>query len=243
MEAQVLRAESRKTTGKGAARQIRSQAKLPVILYGRAGTSVSLTISPKELMAILSTKQGKNALIKLQLPEGEELTMIKEIQVDPVSRSLLHVDLCRVDINTPVTAQVPFIVKGIPKGLLAGGELHVVLHELPVRATPDKIPTEIEANIAHLDLYEMLQVKELQIPEGATVMLPPERTLVVVAAEKKKAPEGAEAVEAAATAEGATAEASGEKKPGEEAGKKEAGKAEAADKKPEKKADKKSDKK
>ena len=242
MEAQVLRAESRKSTGKGAARQNRAKAKLPGILYGRNGTSVPLTVSPKELLAILSTKQGKNALIKLQLPEGDELTMIKEIQVDPLSRSPLHVDLCRVDLKTPVTVQVPFVAKGIPKGLLVGGELHVVFHTLPMRATPDKIPTEVEANIANLDLYEMLQVKDIQVPEGVTIMLPPDRTLVVVAAEKKKAPEGAEAAEAGAAAgEGAEA-AAGEKKPGEKKPGEESGKADA-DKKSEKKADKKPEKK
>jgi len=204
MEAQVLRAESRTSTGKGAARQARAQAKLPAILYGRAGTPVSLTVSPKELTAILSSKLGKNTLIKLQLPEGEELTMIKELQVDPLSRSLLHVDLFRVDIKERITVKVPFIVKGTPKGLLAGGELHVVLHDLPLRTTPDNIPTEIEANIAHLDLHQMLQVKELTLPQGVEVMLPLERTLVVVAAEKKHAPEGAEVTDAAgAAAEGA----------------------------------------
>jgi large subunit ribosomal protein L25 len=243
MEAQVLRAETRKSTGKGAARQLRSNNMLPGILYGQAGAPVSLSVSPKELTAILSTKLARNAVIKLQLPEGEQLTMIKELQVDPLSRRLLHVDLYRVDLKTPVNVQVPFVVKGVPKGLLTGGELHVVLHELPIRATPDKIPTQVEADISHLDMYQMLQVKELQLPEGASVMLPPDRTLVVVAAEKKKAPEGAEAVEAAAegaeaAAAGAAAGATGEKKPAEG----EAGKADA-DKKPEKKADKKADKK
>lgn len=241
MEAQVLRAETRKSTGKGAARQLRSKDMLPGILYGQTGAPVSLSVSPKELTAILSTKLARNAVIKLQLPEGEQLTMIKELQVDPLSRRLLHVDLCRVDLKTPVNVRVPFVVKGVPKGLLIGGELHVVLHELPMRATPDKIPSQIEADISHLDMYQMLQVKELQLPEGASVMLAPDRTLVVVAAEKKKAPEGAEVTDAAAAegAEGAAAAgATGEKKAAEG----DAAKADA-DKKPEKKADKKADKK
>jgi large subunit ribosomal protein L25 len=155
MEAQVLRAETRKSTGKGAARQMRMNEKLPGIVYGKSQAAVAVTVSPKELNAILSTKYGKNALIKLQLPDSEELTMIKQIQVDPLSRRLIHVDLYRVDVTSEIVVRVPFITRGVPKGLLVGGELNVVLHELPVRTTPDKIPTHLEADISHLEMYQM----------------------------------------------------------------------------------------
>ena len=212
MEAQLLRAEVRTSTGKGAARQLRANGMLPGVLYGLAGDTVALSVSPKELKAVLSTEQGKNVLIKLQLAKSEELTMIKELQIDPLSRRLLHLDLYRVSIQSPVLVSVPFGVRGQAKGVLTGGELNVVLHELPVRATPDRIPARIEADVSHLEMYQMLQVKELQLPEGVTVMLPPDRTLVAVAAERKQPVEEAEVAEAAAAeaAEGAAAEAAAE---------------------------------
>ena len=220
MEGQLLRAEVRKSTGKGAARQLRMKGMLPGVLYGQGNAPVPLSLSPKELSAVLSTKLGRNALIKLEVAGAEALTMIKELQVDPLSRRMLHVDLYRVDARSPVTVRVPFLVKGVAKGVFAGGELNVVLHELPVRATPDRIPASIEADISHLEMYQMLQVKELQLPEGVKVVLPPDRTLVAVVAEKKKPLEEAEVTEAAAAeGEAAAAEtAEGEKAPTEEAG-------------------------
>jgi large subunit ribosomal protein L25 len=198
METQKLQAEIRSEKGKGAARRLRSRGMVPAVIYGQSEGPTSLSVSPAEVKRALSTEYGRNVLIELSLPGREQIAMAKEIQVDPVSRDLLHVDFYRVDPTLPVAVRVPFRPTGRAKGVLAGGEMNVVFREIPVRARPEHIPSFIEGDVTELNINEMLRTRDLKLPEGVQVMLAPDQTVVAVIAERKK--EEVEAV--AAVAEG-----------------------------------------
>lgn len=190
METQTIETHSRGGTGKGAARQLRSQGLIPAVFYGPDADPVSLSVSPKELSAALSTQHGRNAVLSLKVGEEDQLAIVQELQVHPVTRDLLHVDFYKVNPDNPIERKVPFTASGRAKGVVAGGDLNVMFRELPVRAAPLQMPAQIEVDVTNLDLNESIQVKDLQLAEGVQVLYAPERNVVaIVASRRRKAPE------------------------------------------------------
>lgn len=185
MEKQTLQTEVRQERGKGSARQLRAQGKIPGVFYGQGVDTTALTLEPKPLVRLLYGKWGRNTLIDLNVGSDSHLAMIKEIQVHPVSRAPLHVDFFKVSLDQPVSVSVPFTTKGRAAGVQKGGKLQVVFRELPVRATPDKIPDLITIDISKLDMGDAYPVSELQLPDGVKVELKPEQSLALVAEDRR----------------------------------------------------------
>lgn len=212
MERQTLQAEVREERGKGPARRLRSRGLIPAVLYGPETEPTPIAVSPKEVLRMLHTEHGRNTVVNLALGDGKEsLAICKDVDVDPVSRALRHVDFYHVVLGREVDVQVPFRSKGRAAGVQKGGTLHVTLRELPVRCTPDKIPAAIEIDVSKMEIGDVLRVEDLQLPEGVQVMRSAQRTLVTVMAEERKAVEEEEAAaaEAAAQAEASEAAAGG----------------------------------
>src|SRR5262245_7502149 len=97
MPTQSLVAETRQQTGKGAARQLRTRGLVPAVCYGAGQEPTGLAVSPKELVAVLSTAHGRNVLLTLQIAGKPQLAMVQDLQIHPVTRRPLHVDFYRVD--------------------------------------------------------------------------------------------------------------------------------------------------
>ena len=203
----TLSTEIRDSRGKNAARQLRAKGRIPAVFYGTGTEPVALSLSPKELAAALSTDVRRNAVLQLELGGEKQLAMVKELQVHPVTRELRHADLYRVTLDAPVVVQVPLRALGKAKGVVEGAELYVLYRELPVRTTPDKIPTVIEVDVTGLGMNETLHVKDLPLPAGVTVALPAERSVISCHEARKKQDEEADAAAATPGAPGAAAAA------------------------------------
>ncbi|MET0386441.1 MAG: 50S ribosomal protein L25 [Polyangiales bacterium] len=210
MTTQTLAAETRQQTGKGAARQLRAKGLVPAVYYGPGHEPTGLAVAPKELIAALSTAHGRNALITLSIAGKDELAMVQDLQVHPVTRRPLHVDFYRVDTTSEIERLVPFVAEGRAKGVVAGGELSAVYRALPLRARPGTFPAKVTVDVTNLEIGDHIKVKELTLPEGVSVALPSERNVVsVTTVRKRKEDEEATAAAAAATpAAGAPAGAS-----------------------------------
>jgi large subunit ribosomal protein L25 len=206
MQPTTLSTEIRDSRGKNAARQLRAKGRIPAVFYGNGTEPVAISLSPKELSAALSTEVRRNAVLELDVGGQKQLAMVKELQVHPVTRELRHADLYRVTLDSHIVVQVPLRANGKAKGVVAGAELFVLYRELPVRTTPDKIPTVIEVDVTNLDLNETLHVKDLPLPAGVTVALPAERSVISCHEARKKPDDEADAA-AAAGAPGAPAAA------------------------------------
>lgn len=215
---QTLKAQSRAVGGKSEARRVRRSGFVPAIAYGKDLASMPIAVAPKEVAAILKSEHGKNTVIKLDLDGKNFLAMIREFTVHPVERSLEHVDFVEVKLDRPVDVDVPLIPIGKAVGVAKGGVLRVVHRVVPVRCLPDRIPVKIETDVTHLELGEHVATKDLKLPDGVTVRLPAEQTLVAVVAPEKEVEEvvpgavaaaGAAAVPGAAPAAGAAATAAG----------------------------------
>jgi len=185
MEKQTLTAEVRTSCGKGPARRLRMQGKIPAVFYGPGVEATPLTISPADITRILRGPHGRNALIEIALDGRIELALVRDLEQDPVTHAPLHVDLYRVSIEKPVDTFVPFDVSGRAIGVHRGGVLNVTTRSLPVRATPDLIPAKIVHDVTSLDMHQSVTVADLVLPEGLTVSLSPKRTLATIVEPRK----------------------------------------------------------
>jgi len=202
METQTLEVEVRQSSGKGPARQLRAQGKIPAVFYGPGVDTQKLSLSPKDLLKAFETPLKKNVVLSVDVGGTGHLVMVKDIAVHPVTRQPLHVDLYRVDESRPVDVQVPFKTTGRPVGVQAGGQLQVVFRDLPVRTTPGKIPAVIEVEVGEMNIGDILTVADLALGEGVSVQFKPDRRVVLVT-ETKKVIEEEETTTAEATPDAA----------------------------------------
>ncbi|GIH91605.1 50S ribosomal protein L25/general stress protein Ctc [Planobispora siamensis] len=193
----VIKAESRNDFGKGAARKIRRENKVPVVLYGHGTAPQHLTLPGHELLLALRTP---NVLIRL---EGAvtELALPKGVQRDPLKGFLEHVDLLLVKRGEKVTVDIPVTVVGE----VADGILDQQLVSVSVEAEATHIPEGVEVSVEGLEVGTHITAGDLKLPKGATLAADPEAMVLIVSA----APT-AEVEEGAAATEGEVAEAATE---------------------------------
>jgi large subunit ribosomal protein L25 len=200
-----LEAKSRVAAGKSEARRLRRSGLVPAVAYGKGFPSTPIAVPPKEVATILRSELGKNTVLELSLDGKKLLAMIRDFALHPVQRSLEHVDFVEVKLDRPVDVEVPLVAIGKAAGVAKGGVLRIVYRLVPVRCLPDRIPARLETEVTHLELGEHITTQDLKLPDGVTVRLPAEQTLVAVVAPEKEVEETPVAGAAAAAAPGAAA--------------------------------------
>jgi large subunit ribosomal protein L25 len=203
MTTNALDATIRTSGGKGPARRLRAEGKMPAVAYGDGLAATPLALSPKELGRILAGEHGLNTVIQLTLDGQVKMsTLVVDYQIHPITRAFLHADFKKIDLDKPVDVEVKLELTGKAAGVTAGGEQHQVFRKLPVRCLPGLIPVKITHDMTEVTLDSGVHVKELKLPDGVQVLLPPERTVAAVVAKRKQkedeetAKEGAAAVPA-----------------------------------------------
>ena len=170
----ALTAQSRKETGKGAARTLRRQALIPAVFYGPEVDPVHLSLNYRDLEKLIRTGAGENVIIDLAIETGESTlshrAMLKEIQMDPVKQTILHVDLYEISMDKKIQVEVPITLTGTPKGVSDGGILQQVSRTVEISCLPDNIPDAFELEVTGLDIGDSLHVSDLKIPEGIEVL-------------------------------------------------------------------------
>lgn len=208
--------EVRTATGKGNARRVRKAGKVPGVLYGHKAAPIALALDPSALVKSLDKQRKRNTVFSLSVTgdgaaSEELLAMIRDADIDPLSRRLLHVDFIRVSLEEEVRVTVPLVLKGTAVGVVNGGQLHQSIHELAIAARPQAIPARLEVDVSGLNLGSALHVSDIQLPEGVRAVVEAKEAIASVVApraEKETAPVAAEAA-----AEGAAAApAAGDKK-------------------------------
>ena len=185
--AATLPAQKRDGTGKGVARKLRASGRVPAVLYGRELEPIHLSLDARESEQLFYSISVDNTIVELAV-EGEKepyQTLIREIQVHPLRQSLTHVDFLRIQAGVTVDVNVPLHLVGTPEGVKnAGGVLEQIIHDLPVRCIPSKIPQFIEVDVAHLELNESLHIYDIEFDEGVEVTIEQKRTICSVAIPK-----------------------------------------------------------
>jgi large subunit ribosomal protein L25 len=222
MELRKFSATVRGESGKGASARLRKSGQIPAVAYGKNLPVQSLSISPADLSGVLTSAHGRNSVIELDVVGQKKLTvLIRDFQYHPLSRELLHADFVQIALDQPVDVTVPLDATGKSKGVVEGGVLRQVFRRLPVRCLPEKIPVKIVHDVTELGVNEHVLAKDLAIPEGVTIRLSPDQTVLAVAFEKQVVEEEeakpADAAAAAAAAPGAAAPAAAGAAPAEAA--------------------------
>ncbi|OIK07291.1 50S ribosomal protein L25/general stress protein Ctc [Streptomyces monashensis] len=192
-----LAAESRTEFGKGAARRIRRENKVPVVLYGHGTDPVHLTLPGHDLQMALRTP---NVLISLDIDgKTNELAIPKAVQRDAIKGFLEHVDLLLVKRGEKVTVEIPVHTEG---ELAPGGNLlEHVLSALPVEAEATHIPESVTVSVAGLEAGASVLAKDIALPKGTTLAVEEDAVVLQVLAAQAEETEG----EAAAGEEAAEA--------------------------------------
>ena len=209
MAEKKLTATARDGNGKGGARKIRAQGKVPGILYGHGMDPVALTVDSRELYHLLHTDAGTNVLVDLHVGKDQHLAMPREIQRDHIRGQFIHIDFLAVRRDEKITVDVPVHLVGESHGVKEGGVVEHHLWDLKVECLPTNVPQSIEADITALGIGDTLAVGQISVPSGITVLTPSEETIVSVVPPpvlklEEEVAEAVEGEEAVAEAEGAT---------------------------------------
>ena len=184
MESVKFVVQKRHQAGKGVARRLRQAGQLPAVLYGN-GTTVAIALNEKDLMTIQQSEAGENTILDFVVegdtPENCQ-AILREVQIDPVSRASLHADFYRVDMHKTLAVTVPLEFLNEPHGRLqaAGAVLTHLRREIEVTCLPQDIPEAIAMDLADLQPGDILKADALVLPPGVTLVTDVEEAIVTV---------------------------------------------------------------
>ncbi|HLV09422.1 MAG TPA: 50S ribosomal protein L25 [Halanaerobiales bacterium] len=178
MERYSVKVETREGSGKGVARQLRRKGLLPGVVYGKKRDPQPLIVNPEDL----KRKMGGNAIFELELDGDKETVMVKDLQRDPVSGALLHIDFLHITMDEKITVSVPINLTGEPFGVKEGGVMQQLLREISIQSLPLDIPDELELDISELDLGDSLLVGDFDVPEKIDIITPLDEVVVTIVA-------------------------------------------------------------
>ena len=184
-----IAAETRSEFGKGVARRLRQDGRVPAVLYGHGTETRHLSLPAHDLMRALRTS---NVLLRLEgLTKGGEIALPKAVQRDPIKNIIEHVDLILVRRGEKVTVEIPLRLVGeIAPG---DGMLDQQLVQITVEAEATNIPQGLDVNIEGLELGQGVHASDLTLPEGVSLQVEPETLIVHVIEQRTAEPEeGAE---------------------------------------------------
>lgn len=188
MEKEIfLEAEKRSKMTRGEMKKLRFQeGKVPAVLYGSGLGSTALLVNGNEFKKIMHTELGENVIINLKLKDKEDSThpvIVKEWQIDPVKRTLLHIDFYRISLKKEIVINVPIEIKGEAPGVKEkGGVLEHILRELEVKCLPAQIPHSIVVDTSNLQIGESITVKDIVVPGEIGILNNPEQIVVNIVA-------------------------------------------------------------
>jgi len=194
-------------TGKGPARRLRREGRVPAVVYGGHRDTVPITVDRKAVSDLIQkSEHGLRSifLLKMAGTDQQRHAMIKEIQIDPISHRMMHIDFVRVLMDEVIRTTVPIHLNGTAMGVKEGGLLDFQVRELHVECLPNAIPDKIEVDISPLGMHEYFRISDLTAPPNVKVLDDLERVVVGVTharAELLPTPEVAAAAEEAAPAE------------------------------------------
>jgi large subunit ribosomal protein L25 len=204
IEQNTLEAQPREAGTKNHARRVRSEGKIPAVVYGAGKDSTPVTVDPRHVLRILRSDSGHNTIFDLAMNGERTKAMIVDWQYEPIKGSLLHIDLKRIAMDRTLRVSVPIVLQGVAEGVKnEGGILEHILREVEIECLPADIPSHIDVDVTHLTFGKVLRVSELPHNEKIKFLTDENQPIAHVTAVKEEVaptPEAA-AAEAATPAE------------------------------------------
>jgi len=168
-----LSAGSRKETGKGPNRRLRQKGLIPAILYGQSAEPVLLSVEDREFHHAVAKLGDEMVMFKINAGDAgvsDQLAVIREVQRDPVSDRIIHLDMMRVDVTKPIEVEVAVHHTGAAPGVRDGGILEQVLRTIHLRCLPALVPSHIDVDVSGLNVNQALHVGDLKLAEGIEIL-------------------------------------------------------------------------
>lgn len=167
-----LNAYARQESGKNANHRTRAKGHIPFVLYGQDITPANLSFDAREFHASVGKAGGEMFMCKIKADSAgitDQLAVIRDIQRDPVTERIIHLDLMRVDVNKKIDIEVAVHGIGTPVGLRDGGVLEQVLRTIHMRCLPTQVPSHLEVEISQLGIGQAIHVSDLKFEAGIEV--------------------------------------------------------------------------
>jgi len=179
----TLEVSRREQGGKNAARRVRAGGKVPAVVYGGHRDPVAIEVDRKSIGELIQkSEHGVRSifLLKMSGSDQQRHAMIKDIQIDPISRKMTHIDFIRILMDEVVRTTVPVHVIGSPIGVKEGGLLDFQVRDVHVECLPNAIPDKIDIDISNLGMHQYFRVSDLKAPEGVKILDDADRVVVGV---------------------------------------------------------------
>lgn len=187
----------RGATGKNESRRLRAAGSIPGVVYGGGRDPVSVTVDRHTMLELMRKSGGENSvyLLKLTGTDKSRHVMIRDMDVHPVTRQVRHIDFQRILLTEKVRISVAVELTGVPPGVKTeGGMLDFITREVEVECLPTNIPHHLVVDVGKLHVGQHVEAKDLELPEGVTLLEAPERVIAAVS-HAKMAAEGVEGEE------------------------------------------------
>ena len=189
----TIEVQKREKTGKGSNRRARSGGLIPAVVYGGGKDSVSIQVDRKSMLDLMKKAGSENPIYLLKLTDSgsERHAMIREVQTDPISRQVLHIDFQRVLMDQKIRVQVPVELVGVAYGVKTqGGVLDFVTREVQVECLPGDIPKQVELDITGLHIGQHAEARDLKMPNGVSLLDDADKVIVSLSHARSEETEG-----------------------------------------------------
>lgn len=186
-----LAARPRQGSGKGEARSLRRDGRIPAIAYGAELDPTPISVDQLELYHALHTDAGTNAILSLDVGGDTHLALAREIQRHPVRREILHVDFVTVSRNIKVSVDIPLTMVGAEEapGTSEGGVISQELYALPVNVLPLEVPDSVTVDVSQMAVGDTVRVSDLTVPSGVEVTVDAETPVATCVVPQMDVPE------------------------------------------------------
>ncbi len=167
----ALKAEARERAGKGVARELRRDSKIPAVIYGDGKAPVSITLPVKEITLEYLKGHMFQTLCDLEVGKDKHVVLARDVQLDPVTDRVLHVDFLRVTDKTKIAVPVPlhFINEEECPGLIAKGVLNIAYHDLVLSCLAKDIPEFLEVDLTPYSIGDAIKLSTVKMPQGVSL--------------------------------------------------------------------------
>ena len=179
----TIEVSRREASGKNVNRRLRSSGQVPAVVYGGGREPVPIQLHRRTLLELMRSTEGHNPIFLLQLADTGKSrhAMIRDMQVDPISRQVLHVDFQRILMTEKIRVSVDLELAGTPVGVRTeGGMLDFVTRSVEIECLPDRIPTKLTLDVGELHVGQHIEASALTLPEGVELLDEPSRVIAAI---------------------------------------------------------------
>lgn len=183
MSEMTIQVEKRERTGKGGSRESRRKGMIPGVVYGGGKDSVPIQLDRKTFVELMKKSDSENPIFLLKLSDSgqERHAILRDLQKDPVSRMVIHLDFQRIEMTQKVHVTVPVELVGTAVGVKTeGGLVEFTTRELKIECLPGDIPKHIDVDITNLHVGQHIEAGAVTLPQGVTLFDDPEKVIVTL---------------------------------------------------------------